>query len=169
MTPKPGVLGVYEYFDDFLTILGKLRREGKTIQEVYTPVPREEIADALGTRRSPVRFFTLFGGAFGIASGIALVIYASSQWMFIVGGKPPIPAVPTVIVAFEFCILFSVLFTIVGFLLFSGLPKITLPEDYDPRLSQDRFGVFVLCGETEREALASLLRDAGAEEVHDVH
>lgn len=168
MTKKPGILGTYEYFDDFVAVLKRLRAGGRRIDAVYSPVPREEIAEAVGTRRSRVGFFTLLGGSFGIASAIALVVYASSQWSFIVQGKPPIPVIPTVIVAFEFCILFSVLFTITGLLILTGLPKIRLPEHYDPRLSQDRFGVFVLCSEEERATLGTLLREAGAEEIHDV-
>jgi len=167
-TPQRNVMGTFRYLDELLVALKKARDSGISVDTVFSPVPRHEIAEALKMRPSPVRFFTLTGGVLGILTAIALVVYSAAQWNFIVSGKPAIPAVPTVIVAFEFCILFSVLFTL-GALLFKGrLPRVRPLPAYDERFSGELFGVLLAPSESQREPAVMLLRESGAEEVHDI-
>jgi len=168
MAQKQGLLGSFAYLDDLLEALKAVREQGLTIDAVYSPLPRHEIREAMRLKTSPVRYFTLTGGILGVCTGVFLVVYTVLQWRFIVSGKPIVPFVPTVIVAFEFCILLGVLFNLTGMLINLRLPKFRLPAHYDVRFNQDRFGVLVLCSESEREGVSSLLMEAGAEEVQEV-
>jgi hypothetical protein len=163
------LMGIYGYLDDLIAALKAAREKKLKIKTVYTPTPRHEIAEALGkTSLSPLRYATLCGGILGIVSGLGLTVYSSLAWKFIVGGKPVIPIVPSVIVAFEFCILFSILFNVAALLITTRMPRITIPDHYDPRFSGDRFGVLLACSEGERETAERILKETGAEEVHDV-
>jgi hypothetical protein len=98
---------------------------------------------------------------------VGLVIYTCLQWKFIVSGKPIIPLIPAVVVGFEFCVLVAILFTFLGLLLNARLPQLRLPDHHDPRFTRDRFGLLVPCAEGERATLAAMLRECGAEEIHD--
>jgi hypothetical protein len=160
-------MGVFIYLDDLLSALKGLKEITRDIT-VFAPSDHEEIQEVLQQKPSPVRFFTLFGGLFGLLSGISLAVYTVIQWKFVVSGKPIIPFVPFVIVGFEFLILFGVLSSFAGLLILSRLPRFRLPSYYDPRFSNDHFGVLVSCGVGEKETITGLLKKAGAEEIHDV-
>jgi hypothetical protein len=164
---KP-VMAIYAYLDDLLAAIRSLRELRIEIGEVHSPTMNEEIAAALRLPRSPVRFFTLTGGILGLLIGVGLSIYTAVQWHFIVSGKPPVPRVPYVIVAFEFCILLAVLFNLGGMLLLARLPQITLPVHYDTRLTEDRFSLLIRCPAARRQEIEELLRKTGAEEIHDL-
>jgi molybdopterin-containing oxidoreductase family membrane subunit len=159
------LIGIFTRRDCLKTALKALRKKGVEIQAVYSPVPLHEVEEVLSARPSSVRYFTLTGALLGIVTGIFLSVYTSLQWNFIVSGKPVVSYVPMVIVAFEFCILLAIVFNLLGMLVNSRLPKLSIPLHYDTRFTADRFGILVQCTEAEREAVAVLLKQSGAEEV----
>jgi hypothetical protein len=163
----PALMGIFSYLDDLVEALEALKRANLNFT-VFTPTPRHEIREIISEKPSPVRYFTLFGGIFGIFSGLALAVFTVLQWKFIVSGKPIVPWAPFVIVAFEFCILLGVLITVAGMLITTRLPQRRLPDYYDPRFSVDRFGVLVACPAVTREEVSRILKKAGAEEIHEV-
>jgi hypothetical protein len=164
---KPALMGIFAYLDDLVEAVEGLKRSNLDFT-VFSPIPRHELREAIPMKPSPVRYFTLVGGVFGIISGLALAVYTVLQWKFIVSGKPIVPWVPFVIVAFEFCILLGVLITVVGMLITTRLPQLNLPGYYDPRFSVDRFGVLVRGIEVKADEVSRILREAGAEEIHAV-
>lgn len=164
---QPAMVAVFAALDELLAALRTLQAANFKVHTVYSPVPRHEIVEALELPTSPVRFFTLTGGILGICIGVSLVIYTSVQWNFIVSGKPVIPWIPAVIVGFEFCVLVAILFNMMGLLLKTRLPKLRRPDHHDPRFTQDRFGLVVLCAETERDTVSKMLLECGAEEIHE--
>jgi hypothetical protein len=169
MAKKLAVVGIFAYLNEVVSAVEGLRKQKVPIEAVYSPMRTEEIREALG---EPVlgrgRFFTLTGGILGILTGIFLAVYTAAQWRFIVGGKPPIPVIPTVIPAFEFLILIAVFFTLGGFLLLNRMPRMRLPAHYDKRFSQDRFGIVVYCTDADCESVSSILKNLGAEEVRQI-
>lgn len=166
-TKKPALMGVFAYLDDLVEAVKALKRENLDFT-VFTPVAHHELCDVISMKPSPVRYFTLLGAVTGIISGLALAVFTVLQWKFIVSGKPIVPWVPFVIVAFEFCILLGVLMTVAGMLITTKLPQRNLPDYYDPRFSVDRFGVLVRGVEVKEEEVSRILREAGAEEIHAV-
>jgi molybdopterin-containing oxidoreductase family membrane subunit len=164
---KPALMGIFAYLDDLVGAVQALRRANLDFT-VFTPVPHHELREAISMKPSPVRYFTLCGAVFGIISGLGLAVFTVLQWKFIVSGKPIVPWVPFVIIAFEFCILLGVLLTVVGMLITTRLPQPHLPDYYDPRFSVDRFGVLVRGTEVKKEEVTRILKEAGAEEIHAV-
>jgi len=164
---QSGLVGVFEYLDDLLAALEALKR-GKSDFTVFAPVALHEIKEAIGMKTSRMRLVTLLAALSGITFGLSLAVFTVEQWHFVVSGKPVVPWIPFVIVAFEFCILFGVVIPFVGLLIIGRIPRLRLPSYYDPRFSNDRFGVLVRCGEGEHEEIVKLLKEAGAEEVNEV-
>ena len=164
--PTPGVLGVFAHLDTTLEAIKKLRSAGHADFTVYSPIPRHEIEDALGQAVSPVRMFTLIGGIAGCAIGAWLTLWMSYDWPVVVGGKPVGSIPPYVIIMFEMTILFGALSTILGIVLnalFAARRSGTIM--YDPRFTNDRFGIFVPADTGKAGAVESLLKQSGAEEV----
>ena len=169
MAKKLAVVGIFAYLNEVVQAVEGLRKRKVPIEAVYSPMRVQEIREALG---EPVlgfgRFFTLTGAILGLLTGIFLTWYTAIQWRFIVGGKPPVPIIPTVIPAFEFFILISVFFTLGGLLFLNRMPKLHIPAHYDRRFSQDRFGIVVYCTDADLESVSSILKDLGAEEVRQI-
>jgi len=162
----PGVLGVFGHLDSTVEAVGKLKAGGLAGYTVYSPIPRHELEDAIGKPVSPVRMFTLIGGIAGLGVGTWLTLYMSYDWPVVVGGKPVGSIPPYVVIMFEMTILFGALTTILGIAfnaLFAARRQGTIA--YDPRFSNDKFGIFVPCGPERAGAVEQLLRGSGAEEV----
>ena len=164
MSAQPGgILASYRFVDAAADAIRQLKAEGYRDFTVYTPVPNVEIARAVGHRASPVRLWTLIGGLTGCVSGFALTLWMSFDWPLVVGGKPIGSVIPYVVIAFELTILFGAGATILGLLFHSRRNRQT--GAYDGRFTDDHIGIFVPCPSERRQAVESLLRTAGAEEV----
>ena len=163
---RPALMGIFIYLDDLVGALKAVKKADLDFT-VFSPSAAPEVQEALDKGPSPVRYYTLFGGLFGLVSGFSLAVYTVLQWRFIVSGKPIIPWIPFVIIGFEFLILCGVLISFAGMLIHTRLPRMHLPTHYDPRFSDDRFGLLIYYPPMEREKIAGLLREAGAEEIHD--
>ena len=161
------VVGVFAHVDTTVKALEELKAKGYHDLEVYTPAPIHEIEDVMERDRpvSHVRLFTLIGGLTGTASGFLLTIWSAMQWGLVTGGKPIASIPPFVVIAFELTILFGGLSTALGMVLLGRLPRFRPSAGYDPRFSNDRFGVAVQCAPGRGASVAGILRGAGAEEV----
>ena len=167
VAPTEMVVGVFAHVDTTVKALEELKAKGYHDLEVYTPAPIHEIEDVMERDRpvSHVRLFTLIGGLTGTASGFLLTIWSAMQWGLVTGGKPIASIPPFVVIAFELTILFGGLATVLGLVLLGRLPRLRPSAGYDPRFSNDRFGVAVQCASGRGASVAGILRGAGAEEV----
>ena len=158
------LLAVYAEAAAAARAIASLREHGLARIESFSPVPDARLQAALAPRTSPVRVFTLAGGALGCASGLALCVWTSLAWPLMTGGKPIVSMPAFWIIAFELAILFGALSTLLGFLIQARLPRAT-GAAYDPRFSEDRYGVLVTASADEAVRARELLDAAGAEEV----
>lgn len=167
MAALASVVGIFSHVDATVRAIRALRSRGLADFTVHTPIPVEEIEEALEEHRpvSPVRLFTLVGGLTGTLTGFALTIWSSLKWELVVGGKPVVSIPPFVIIAFELTILLGGLSTLLGLLVLGRLPKVRVSSAYDPRFSLDRFGIVVRCPAEMAETARQALQEAGAEEV----
>jgi len=159
--------GIFEDRSALADAVRSLHTAGVRNITVLSPIPCPEIYKQLAHPESPVRFFTLCGGIVGIVIGLALTIGASLQYPMITGGKPIVSLPAFFVIVFELAILCGALATIVGLFWKIRRPTLELASDYDPQFSVDRFGVRVLCAETEREAVAEIFGRTGVAEVRD--
>ena len=162
-----GVLGAFQELDSAVDAIEALKKEKLGTITVYSPTPRHELEHAVDGPPSPVRRFTLIGGALGATFGYWIAIWASDYWPLVVGGKPVASWVPYTIFGFEVMVLFGSLATVIGLFINSRIPRLTMTVGYDPRFSGGDYGVWVECPPENYSAAKSLLSDHGAVGVRD--
>jgi Protein of unknown function (DUF3341) len=170
------VVGVFAHVDTTVRALEELQAKGYRDVEVYSPTPVHEIEEVLERNRpvSGVRLFTLIGGLAGIASAFAITIWTSVKWGLVTGGKF-LQATPTgiigsslppfFIIAFELMVLFGGVATLIGLVMLARLPRLRPSAAFEPRFTDDRFGLAVHCPPDRRASVSQILGAAGAEEV----
>ncbi len=168
MAHKGGLLAVFVYADDFLSALGRLKAGSHRVETVFTPLNLPEVQEILGKKPSQVRLITLMGGVLGGLGVVGLAVYAHLSFSLITSGKPVLPWVPWVVVCFEGAILGAVISSVVAWILKGRLPRLQPVAGYDPRFSQDRFGILVAPPGSEEDKVKKLLEEAGAVEVRRV-
>jgi len=168
MSTRSGAIGIFGDLDGLILAIKELKSKGFTNLTVYSPVPRHEIDEVMDQGVSPVRRFTFIGGIIGCLTGFGIGIGMSYDWELIVGGKPINSLLIYVVLGFELTILFGALSTVLGMFLNSRLPKLRLAIGYDPRFSDDKFGVMAMGGPAQVGNAEQIMRAAGAEEVRDV-
>ncbi|MGI9559020.1 MAG: DUF3341 domain-containing protein [Thermodesulfobacteriota bacterium] len=163
---KNGVLGVYSHMDTLADCMKSLKEKGFQNIRVFSPVPSHEIEEIAGEPESPVRFFTLIGALLGASSGVAFTVISASDWPIQVSAKPIVSILPFTVIIFELTILMGALFTLMGLLINSLLRRRSPVTMYDPRFSDDKFGLMVVCPDDEQsEAAREIMLSGGAEEV----
>lgn len=143
---QQGLYGLMAEFDTPAALVAAARasREaGYRKMDAYSPVPIEELHDALGLPETKLPFIVLGGAIVGGLAGYGLQFWASViEYPLNIGGRPlhswPSFLVPT----FETTILFSALAAVFGMLALNGLPMPYHPVFNDKRFvmaSRDRF------------------------------
>src|SRR5919202_4779645 len=160
-----GILGVFRELDAAVDAINALKKQRAGDITVYTPTPRHELEHAVHAGPSMVRVYTLAGGLLGATFGFWIPIWISDYWPLVVGGKPIASWVPYTIFGFEVMVLIGSLSTVAGLFITARFPRITATIGYDPRFSDDEFGLWVECPPERQRDVESLLRDAGAVEV----
>jgi hypothetical protein len=161
----PTLVSVFDLPDDVVDVVAKLRGRGFEDVETYSPAPFEQVDDALDSRPSKVRAFTLVGGLIGVVTGFAMQIWMSWEWPIKVAGKSYASIPPYVIIGFEMMILFAGVLTLLGFLVVGGLYPRKLSSSYSSRFSAEEFGVVVSCADCDVAEIDTLLRAHSAKEV----
>ncbi|QMU56292.1 MAG: DUF3341 domain-containing protein [Candidatus Mycalebacterium zealandia] len=163
---QEGVLGVYGHLDTLADCLKTLKEKGFRNIRVFSPVPSHEIEEIIGEPESPVRFFTLIGALLGGASGVAFTTITASDWPIQVSAKPVVSILPFMVIIFELTILIGALATLMGLLINSLLRRRAPVTMYDPRFSDDKFGLMVVCPDEKASRVArEIMLSGGAEEV----
>lgn len=132
---------------------------------LISPVPLEGYEDALGPQRSPVKYFSFFGGLLGAIAGFSLAAGTAIVYPIPVGGRPIVALPPFLLITYEATILIGVILTVIGFFAACRFPVFE-ERPYAPEANVDQFAlVFDTEGDAEVERL---LRDHGADEIRDV-
>ena len=167
MRKTEGTLGVFDALDATTRTIEKLRASGFRGMTVYSPMPSHDIEHALHLGESSVRIFTIVGALTGTASGFALATWTSLDWPLVTGGKPIISMPAWVIIAFELTILFGALSTVAGLFINMRLPNRNLMQVYDPRFTNDHFGVLIEPPAGRESEVRNIMNESGAVEIHE--
>jgi hypothetical protein len=160
-----GVLGAFRELDAAVSAIEALKKAKLGAVQVFTPTPRHELEHVLEPGPSPVRKYTLIGGLCGVTFGYWIAIWVSDYWPLVVGGKPIASWVPYTVFGFEVMVLIGGLSTVVGLLINSRIPRLTMMVGYDPRFSHGDYGIWVECPPEKASNAEKLLREHGAVEV----
>lgn len=165
MKPDQVVVGIFTYLDSTLETIKKLKKAGFRNLRVFSPFPNHELEESLDQPESIVRFFTLGGATLGAICGFAFTILTSLDWPLPVSAKPIVSIPPFMVIVFELTVLFGALSTLVGLLFNSRLRRDTPKNVYDPRFSEDKFGVLVSCYKHNIPKIEEILKETGADEI----
>ena len=129
----------------------KARLAGYRKMDAYSPIPVEELDEALGLRRTRLPMLVLLGGILGGLGGFSLEVWVSAvAYPMNVGGRPLISWPHFIPVTFETTVLGAALTAFIGMW---ALNK--LPQPYHPvfnveafaRASTDRFFLVIETGD----------------------
>ncbi|MFQ5889471.1 MAG: DUF3341 domain-containing protein [Gemmatimonadota bacterium] len=160
-----GLLAEFGTLGETRRAIERLRDGGHADLEVFSPIPAEELEEALGIYSSPVRRWALIGGITGFSTAVLLTAWTSLAYPLVTQGKPIVSIPAYVIIMFELTILFSGIFGLLGLLHHARKPTFRLSPRYRETFSVDRFGVFVAAPAERRAEVEEILKGAGAVQV----
>jgi hypothetical protein len=172
--PIYGVLAEFADLDSLIAAVKAVRAAGYSRFEAYTPMPSEELTEAIGYRHSPLPLLIFLGGLVGGVGGYLLQYYTSVfAYPLNIGGRPLNSWPAFIPVTFECTILGAALMAIFGMLALNGLPMPYHPLFHVPRFSRASGDLFFLCLQARdplfnRAQARDLLRQLGASDVQEV-
>ena len=164
MKGTKAVVGVFTYVDD-AALAVKAAQTKKLDFKVYTPTYIPELDHLADTKRSKVAMFSITGALTGITAGFTLAILCGMDWPLRVSAKDIVAPPAYIVIGYETMILFGAIFTLLGLLHFCRLPDIFRKIGYDPRFSDDKFGVVIGCEPEQLDEVKLCLEKSGADEV----
>jgi len=144
--PAPTLYGLMAEFDTpsgLVEAATKARLAGYRKMDAYSPIPIEELNEALDLRRTRLPLLVLLGGIAGGIGGFMLEVWVSAvAYPLNVGGRPLISWPQFIPVAFETTVLGAALTAFFGMWALNKLPQPYHPVfnvDAFTRASTDRF------------------------------
>jgi hypothetical protein len=174
---SPDVYGLMAEFQDPNELVAAAHRayhEGYRRMDAYSPLPIEELHEAIGFGHTRLPLIVLIGGFIGGLSGFALQSWASIvAYPLNIGGKPLFSWPAFIPVTFECTILGAALSAVFGMLALNGLPQPYHPVFNVPRFSLASRSGFFLCIEAldskfDLSRTREFLESLGASEVTTV-
>jgi hypothetical protein len=163
-----GAVGQFRDENELLDAIGRIRRQGYSKLEAYTPFPIHGIDDALGSKPSRLGWFVLCCGLTGVTAAATFIWWAGAvDYPIVVGGKPLFAFTFSVPIMFELMILCSAFGSLFGML---GINR--LPQFYHPifnytnaeQISDDGFVLAIEASDPQFDAdeCVEALESAGA-------
>ncbi len=174
---RPTIYGLMAEFETSHALVEAARRahhEGYRKMDAYSPVPIEELHDALHMHDNRLPKLVLAGGILGGLGGYGLQYYvAAIAYPLNVGGRPLHSWPMFIPVTFETTILAAALSAVLGMLALNGLPQPFHPVFNVPRFALASRNRFFLCIESRDpkfnvERTRTFLESLGAREVTTV-
>ena len=121
---------------------------------------------AFGERHESHRLyvFPFVGAVIGITAGILLTSMTQLAYPLTQGGKPILSLPPMAVVTYETTMLGAIIFTVLGIIFESRLPKVKMGL-YDTRITEGYIGVLVTVEEEQLSQVSGILTQAGAVDV----
>ncbi len=164
MKGQKAVVGVFTYMDDTIKAIDAAKNAGLDFK-VFAPFYNHELDHAASHERSHVRKFNLTGAITGCIAGFALAILCSLDWPMRTSAKDVISVPGFVVIGYEWTILWGTIFTLAGMFILSRVPDFFPKVGFDPRFTQDKFGVAIGCSNEAVDQVSQTLKAAGADEV----
>jgi hypothetical protein len=141
-----GLMAEFEEPNDLVAAAHRARQEGYRRMDAYSPLPIEELHEALGFHDRRLPLIVLIGGIVGCVGGYGLQWWSSTiAYPLNVGGKPLHSWPAFIPVTFETTILVAALSAVFGMLALNGLPQPYHPVFNVPRFALASRNRFFLC------------------------
>ncbi len=169
--PVYGLLAEFEDPNELVAATRRAHGEGYRRMDAYSPLPIEELHDAVGAPHTKLPLVVLIGGLLGGLGGYFLQYWASTlAYPLNVGGRPLHSWPAFIPVTFECVILGAALSAVFGMLALNGLPQPYHPVFNVPRFALASRNRFFLCIEArdprfDLERTRTFLEGLGPREV----
>ena len=145
----PTLHGLMAEFDNptaLVAATNRARLEGYRRMDAYSPIPIEELNDALGLRRTRLPRLVLLGGILGGSAGFSLEYWASTiAYPMNIGARPYNSWPQFIPVTFEMTVLGSALTAFIGMWALNKLPQPYHPVFNVPEFARASTDRFFLC------------------------
>ncbi len=160
------VLGLYSDLDAAIAGVDKLAEAGihREDFEVLTNAPYPEGAFGHDHSTSRLGLWPVVGACCGFAVGLLVTGGTQVVYPMVTDGKPLFSIPPMVIIMYEGTMLAAVIFTVLGAIFESRLPRF-VREVYDTRITDGYIGILVHSPEERVKSAVDALRLTGAEDV----
>ena len=161
---KKSVLGLYTEEDSAADALDNLRdagfEEGEYELLTGTPYPEGTFGEAEPEHH--LFRWPLIGAACGFTGGLIITAGTQMAYPLITGGKPILSIPPMAIIMYEGTMLVAIIFTIIGIIFESRLPRLFMGA-YSEKITEGHIGVTVTTEEGRTGVAEEALKKAGAE------
>ena len=161
---KKSVLGLYTEEDSAADALDNLRdagfEEGEYELLTGTPYPEGTFGEAEPEHH--LFRWPLIGAACGFTGGLIITAGTQMAYPLITGGKPILSIPPMAIIMYEGTMLGAIIFTIIGIIFESRLPRVFMGA-YSEKITEGHIGVTVTTEEGRTGVAEEALKKAGAE------
>jgi hypothetical protein len=141
-----GLMAEFEDPNDLVAATRRARAEGYRRMDAYSPLPIEELHEALGAEHTRLPLIVLIGGITGCLGGYGLQFWSATlAYPLNIGGKPLHSWPAFIPVTFECTILVAALSAVFGMLALNGLPQPYHPVFNVPRFALASRNRFFLC------------------------
>jgi hypothetical protein len=148
-TSQPAVHGLMAEFDNpdaLVAAATQARLAGYRRMDAYTPIPIEELSEALGLRRSRLPLLVLLGGIAGGLGGYSLEYWSQAiAYPMNIGGRPFHSWPQFIPVTFETTVLGAALSAFIGMWALNRLPQPYHPVFNVPEFARASTDRFFLC------------------------
>ncbi len=169
-----GLLAEFDTATELVDGARKIREEGYTKTDAFSPFPLHEIDEALGIRRSILPVLVFFGGLTGCLTGLGLQVFIHYiDYPLNVGGRPLLSWPSFIPPAYELTILLAGFTAVFGMLFLNGLPRPYHPVFNVPRFAlatREKFFLLIERGDPkfDYDATRSFMESLNPQEVFDV-
>ncbi len=160
------VLGLFNQADDAAQAVDNLKEAGfgDNDYDIMTGTPYPEGAFGEPHGRHRLYTFPFIGALCGFSVALLLTAATQLNYPMVTGGKPILAIPAMLIVMYEGTMLGAIIFTVLGVLFESRVPRLGLGL-FDRRITEGAIGVVVSCDEARLGQAETALREAGAAEV----
>ena len=163
---RRAILGLFQDANYAAEAGDALQRAGVDQQDYdfLTDAPYPEGAFGERPERHRLYVFPFLGALVGLTIGIMLTSMTQMAYPLVQGGKPILSLPPMAVVTYESTMLSAIIFTIIGIMFESRLPKLKMGL-YDTRITEGYIGVLVNAEEEKLSEVSAILSQAGAVDV----
>ena len=145
-SPLHGLMAEFGTPTALVAAIHKARAAGYRTMDAYSPIPVEEVAEALHIHDRKLPLLVLIGGIVGCIGGFSLATWTSVvDYPLNVGGRPFFSWPSFIPITFECTVLVAALSAVLGLLALNGLPMPYHPVFNVPQFALATREKFFLC------------------------
>ena len=166
---------IFDDEQDVLSVVKDLRDNNIEVNEVYSPFPIHGLDQVLGLKETRMAITAFIYGCIGLTFGGLLIYYimisgVGKSWPINIGGKPNFTFyhnLPSFVpIMFECTVLFAGHLMSITYLFRNKLYPGATTTSPDPRTTDDKFLVEVMCDDNKKEVI-SLLKKSNVSEINE--